>query len=348
MTDTNQVAGMSNSTLPITQIYEYVFRTSDDGILVADTEGRLLHVNPAAAAMLGETVDDLMGTVPKRTFHKNHALVNLFTREGEQTLDVRLPRRRLAVGLATTLETGERLVMLQDVTEKRDLETRREMLSKTIAHDLRNPMSAISGYADLVGKLGDLNPSQEKYLLRIRQTSTKMYDVFESLVGLAWIEAGMPLAHIPIRLDEAINNAVDEVAPMAKKNRIGIAVSLQTPLPVVSGDPERLHMVIFQLLQNAVIYSNAESNVAIHAWGDEHEIYCSVADQGIGISDDEIELIFDRMYRSRDERVRDIPGGGLGLTLARTIIKRHGGDIWASSNLGEGSTFTFVLPAVQL
>ena len=94
-------------------------------------------------------------------------------------------------------------------------------------------------------------------------------------------------------------------------------------------------------------YSEPQQSVAIHAWSDTEEVYCSVADQGIGIADDEMELIFDRLYRSRDQRVLDIPGGGLGLTMARTIIERHGGDIWATSNLGEGSTFTFVLPSTS-
>jgi signal transduction histidine kinase len=113
------------------------------------------------------------------------------------------------------------------------------------------------------------------------------------------------------------------------------------------GDPDRIQIAVHNLLHNAISYSQPEQTVAIHAWSDTHEAYCSVADQGIGISDDELELIFDRLYRSRDERVQAIPGGGLGLTIARTIIKRHGGDIWASSNLGEGSTFTFVLPTVS-
>jgi signal transduction histidine kinase len=122
---------------------------------------------------------------------------------------------------------------------------------------------------------------------------------------------------------------------------------VQDPMPNVMGDPERIQVAIYNLLHNAILYSNAEQTVAIHAWGDAQEAYVSVADRGIGISDDELELIFDRLYRSRDERVRDTPGGGLGLTMARTIITRHGGDIWAVSNLGIGSTFTFVLPAVR-
>ena len=114
------------------------------------------------------------------------------------------------------------------------------------------------------------------------------------------------------------------------------------------GDPVRLQLVIHNILHNAIIYSKPEGNIVIHGWGDENEIYCSIADRGIGIADTELEMIFDRMYRSRDERVTDIHGGGIGLTVAKTIIKRHGGDLWASSNFDEGSTFTFVLPAVEL
>lgn len=340
---------MSEPTLDPLQIYDFVFRSIGDGIIIASPHDRLIkHINPAAAAMLSITVDEVIDTTPHNSFYKFPNLLNLFERDGDQTLDVRLPRRRIAIGIASTLEAGERIVVLQDVTEKRDLDTRREQLIKSIAHDLRNPISALGGFADLVSKFGDLNDQQRKFLTRIRQTTTKLHDMAELLVELAWIEAGMPLMHIPIRLGDAINRAIYDVESIAKKHEIGIAVSLQKPLPVVMGDPIRLHTVIYHLLQNGILYSMKEDNIVIHAWGDEREVYCSVADQGIGIADDEIELIFDRMYRSRDEQVREIPGGGIGLTLARTIIRRMGGDLWATSNLGEGSTFTFVLPTEQL
>jgi signal transduction histidine kinase len=327
---------------------EFLMRSSSDGVLLAGAALKLTHINPAAAAMLAITPDEVLGRRPQDVFKRNQALVNLFGRDGEQRLDVRLPRQRLAVGIAETLRTGERVVLLHDVTEKRDLDTRRDMLMHSISHDLRNPISAVGGFAELVAKFGDLNEQQDRFLRRIRQTSDKLQDVIGSLVDLAWIEAGMPLAHVPIRLGEAIDKAIREVRDLAQKRSIGIATSLQKPLPVVMGDPQRLHLVIYHLLHNAIIYSRPEDNIVIHAWGDENEVYCSVADQGIGIADSELELIFDRMYRSRDEQVRNIPGGGLGLTIARTIIRRHGGDIWASSNLGVGSTFTFVLPVVQL
>lgn len=329
------------------QRYDYLFRSTQDGILIA-SEGRLQHVNPAAAAMLTVPAEDLVGQTPAQAFPMNPALLNLFSREGEQTLDVRLPRRRLAAGMATTLEDGARIVLLQDVTEKRNLESRRESLVKAMAHDLRNPISAIGGFADLISKFGDLNEDQLKFLTRIRQTTNKLYDVAGSLVELAWIEAGMPLAHEPIRLPEIIARAIDRVRAQARQKQIVIATSVQDPMPVIMGDPDRLSLVIYNLLHNALVYSEPEKMVVVHAWEHEREVYCSVADRGYGIADDELDLVFDRMYRSRDERVRDTPGGGVGLTLARTIITRHGGDIWASSNLGQGSTFTFVLPTVAV
>lgn len=330
------------------QVFYFLLRSTDDGVIILDAERRLLQLNPAAAALLGIEIEEVIGQVSTVVFAKNQALQNLCLRQGEQILDVRLPRQRLAQGIAQSFDDGSRAILLQDITEKRDIENRREMLSKAIAHDLRNPISALVGFADLVARFGDLNPSQEKYLLRIRQTSSKLHELVKSLVDLAWIEAGMPLAHVPIRLDEIIQAVVHHHAQLAKKQGVGVAISLQTPLPIVMGDPSRLQMVIHNLLINAIYYSTREGNIAIHAWGDEHEIYCSVADRGIGIIDSELELIFDRMYRSKDERVREIVGGGLGLTVARTIIQRHGGSIWASSNLDEGSTFTFVLPAVAL
>jgi signal transduction histidine kinase len=329
------------------QAFAIISQASSDGILFADTKHMITQANPAAAAMLGMTVEHIIGKQAKHCFSQNPALLNLFTRKGDQILDVHLPRRRLAAGIATTLSGGERLVLLQDVTEKRELEARRDALVKRVAHDLRNPISALEGFAELVTKFGDLNLQQQKFVTRIRQTATKLYDVVESLVDLAWIEAGMPLAHVPIQLGALIKQTVSQLSSLALQHKMVIAVSVQDPIPVIMGDPQRIQMVIYHLLQNAILYSPPEQTVAIHAWADDREAYCSVADRGIGIADDELELIFDRLYRSRDEQVRDTPGGGLGLTIARTIIQRHGGDLWASSNPGQGSTFTFVLPTIR-
>lgn len=329
------------------ELYEFLFHKTADGILTATADGTIDQVNPAAAMLLASSVEELCGKNAASVFHNNPALINLFTRPGEQTLDVRLPRRRLAVGIAAPLENGGRIVLLQDVTEQRDLDSRREALITTMKHDLRNPISAISGFADLVGKMGDLNTQQQHFLNRVRQTTGKLYEVIGTLTDLAWLEAGMPLQHVPLNLSELIDSVIAELTVMAQAKQVVLALSVQDPLPSVMGDAGRIRSVLYHLLHNAILYSESECAVVIHAWGDTREVYCSVADQGFGISDDEIEMIFDRLYRSQDERVRALPGGGLGLTLARRILHRHGGDIWASSNVGKGSTFTFFLPAAN-
>lgn len=330
-----------------TQIHDIIFRSTADGIIVADETGVIQRINPAAAAIFGVTVDEVRDCAATQIFSSNPGVVSLFTRKGDFTANIRLPRRRFGIGIATTTDDNHRLVIIQDITEKRDLDSRREALSSSIAHDLRNPLSALSGFAELIDKFGDLNPQQDKFLTRIRQTASKVHDMAKPLVDLAWIEAGMPLAHRPVQMSEIINQAVKQVSSLAQARKITIVISLQAPMPLVMGDPERLHTVIYNLLHNAITYSHEEQSVVIHAWSDEQEVFCSVADRGIGIADNELDQVFDRMYRSRDEYVREIHGGGLGLTTARTIIERHGGDIWATSTLGEGSTFTFVLPTAQ-
>lgn len=328
-------------------IQQILFERTADGVLTTDADGNITHINPSAVALLGITSKQAHGQKPAWLFRYNPTLINLFKRDGEQVLDVYLPRRRVALGIATPLPDGGKLVLLQDVTEQRKLSSQREELITRMAHDLRNPLTAMGGYAELVETMGDLSPQQKHFLTRIRQTATKLHDVAASLVDLAWIEAGLPMTHRPVRLQEPIARALSELTDLAESRRIAIAFSVQDPLPLVMGDPERLYMLVSELLENALLYSEQESSIAIHAWSDEFDMYCSVADKGIGISDSELHLIFDRLYRSQDARVQQHHGGGLGLTLAKKIVLRHGGDIWVASNLGEGSTFTFVLPAVS-
>jgi signal transduction histidine kinase len=329
------------------QAYEFILRTTADGVLITSPDGLVEHVNPAAAAMLDIAPSTVEGTLIHESLRAYTILVELARSRDEMIREIKLPRRRLAVGIASTMSDQNRIILLQDITEKSSLESRREALISTMSHDLRNPISAIGGYAELVGQFGELNEQQQRFITRIRQTASKIYDVAAPLVDLAWIEAGMPLAHLPVRLHEIIYRTVRELDSLAARQNVTIAVSVQSPLPPLSGDPERIALVVHHLLQNAILYSHPDQSVAIHAWGDDHTIYCSVADQGIGIAEDELPFIFDRLYRSRDERVRNTSGGGIGLTIARTIVRRHGGAIWAVSTLGAGSTFTFILPTIS-
>jgi signal transduction histidine kinase len=327
--------------------HEFVLHRAAEGILQMSANQQVVLFNPAAAAMLQLSPVDVVGKTVKDAFGGNVNLIRLARPDGPELLDIKLPRERLAQGIAQNLADGTRLVLLHDVTERRQLESRREALIKAISHDLRNPISALNGYADLISKQGPLNEKQTLFLTRIQQTSAKLWELTASLVDLAWIEAGMPLEYQPIELPKIIHQAVESLTGEALRKKITIIISTQDPMPLIMGDPMRLKQAIHHLIDNAIQYSPADSNVGIHAWQQQKRVFCSIVDRGFGISTDDLTQIWDRMWRSPDERVRAINGGGIGLTYVRTIIQRHGGTISVESKLNEGTTFTFLLPLAE-
>ncbi|MBN1202952.1 MAG: HAMP domain-containing histidine kinase [Anaerolineae bacterium] len=325
----------------------FLFQTAAEGILLADAGGFLTRINPAAAALLALVRDDVLERPAAEVFKRCPALVHLLTEAGDQQSEVPLPHKRVATGVGMDRPGGGRIVLLHDVTERAAIDSRREALIRSVAHDLRNPLNALLGYADLVAEFGDLTPEQDKYLDRICQTVDKLTDLSERLVDLAWIEAGMALDHKPVELAHLIREAIDDLTPEARERGVTLVISSQAPIPTVMGDPRLLKCMITCLLENGVRYSYPKSNVAIHAWQEGPQMYCSVGDQGIGISQTDLENVWDRLWRSDDERVRRVPGGGIGLTFVRAIAARHGGEVWIESALDVGTTVTFMLPLAE-
>lgn len=326
---------------------DFLFQRAAEGILITQPDGYLARLNPSAAAMLELTPDQVLGQHTAVLFKHRPDLIRLCNAPGEQQAEITLPHKRLASGVSIERPGGGRVVLLHDVTERESLDSRREALIRQIAHDFRNPLNAVDAYADLVLRFGPLAPDQAHMLSRVRQTAQKLYELSETLVDLAWVEAGMALDHRPFELAHLIREAIEQLEPEARARGITMVLSVQDPVPTVIGDPRRIKQAVIYLLENGVRYSYPDSNVAIHAWQDGAKVYCSVGDQGIGISPADLENIWDRMWRSNDERVRAVPGGGIGLTFARAIIQRHGGRIGVESVSDEGTTITFVLPLAE-
>jgi signal transduction histidine kinase len=324
--------------------YDLLFQNVSDGALILSDDGLIIRMNPAAAMMLRCVPEACLYKTPAQAFTDQPALIALC--EGAAGKRVPLPDKRIARGIGESMPEGGRLVLLRDVTEREALDSRREQLVQRIAHDLQNPLAAIEGFVELISLYGSLNPDQQRFVMRIRQTSQKLTSLVRTLVDLTWVEAGMPMGSELVYLDKVIAEAAGELSEDAKQKQMTIAISTQQPMPAVMGDPMRLRQVVYNLMHNAILYSEPEQIVAIHAFGEGQQVRCSVADRGMGIAEHELRSVFDRMYRSQTEQVRNLPGGGIGLTMVREILKRHGGSIYAESKLGEGSTFVFTLPTV--
>lgn len=321
----------------------FLMQTTPNGIMLFDVNCCLLQNNAIASTLIGIALEQHHQEHAQK-FIKNPQLIQLILGEKQTPIQVRLSGKKMVKASAYSLDTHERVILLEDITNQHHLDSRRESLVRMIVHDLRNPLSALHGYMSLVRDFGTLNADQDKYLNKAHDLSIRLHRMVNDLVNLAWIESGMPLSFAPVALPILINEVVQQVRPTAQSKKITIVLSIQSDQIHIQADATRLRQALYHLLMNAINYSENEQIVVVHTWSDADEIYCSVADRGIGIAEHEVDSVFDRLYRSQDERVMRINGNGLGLTFTREIIRRHNGEIWVTSTLGEGSQFTFSLP----
>lgn len=212
-----------------------------------------------------------------------------------------------------------------------------------IAHDIKVPLAAIKGFVELIQQSGELNAKQTKFLERALLAVDKTARIIDAWLDLAKIEGENGLAQpVDCDLGRIIYSAVDLLEHAVAQHSLSISVSLPDDLEPVRGDPTRLGQVMNNLLGNAVKYNRDGGAVWVEVKLEPDAVQVSVRDTGEGIHPDDLPYVFDRLYRGR--RRSHVEGTGLGLAIARMIIVRHGGDIWAESELGKGSAFHFHLP----
>lgn len=212
-----------------------------------------------------------------------------------------------------------------------------------IAHDLKVPLGVVKLNVELVQKMGDLNPAQAKYAERALLAIERITGMIDNWLDLSRIESSEGLGQfVDCDLESIIAGAVELIEDAAAARGISLHVNVPAGLEPVRGDPIRLGQVVSNLLNNAVKYNRDSGAVWVEAALEPEAVRVSVRDTGEGIHPDDLPHIFDRLYRGR--RQERTEGTGLGLTIARMIVLRHGGDIWAESAYGEGSTFSFRLP----
>jgi len=224
----------------------------------------------------------------------------------------------------------------------RSTELRRQMTAD-IAHELRTPVSVIMGHAEAVHD-GVLVPSLESFEI-IRDEVERLDGLIEDLRTLSRADAGeLPIEFQPVspgRLLEKVQAMHKQIA--ARKN-IAIDLQMEPDLPEISADPGRLVQVLSNLVDNALLYTPESGRVLLSVRVVAHDLELRVQDSGPGIAENELDLVFERFYRSDPSRQRNAGGSGLGLAIAKSIVEKHGGSIWAESKPGEGTTIVIHLP----
>jgi signal transduction histidine kinase len=228
--------------------------------------------------------------------------------------------------------------------EMQGLEHLRRDLVANVSHELKTPISALRAHLEnLLDGVEDPNPGLIEVML---QQSERLSRLVDQLLDLSRLEAGdVPLEIEPVPLDLLVERVIKEVevARPDRAREVDVRSEIPPDLPPVDADRERIHQVLFNLLENAVRFTPTGGVVTVRAVRENGGCAVSVEDTGPGIPKEHIPLVFERFYRVDPSRSRDDGGTGLGLAIARSVVEAHGGRIWAES-VGRGARFTFVLP----
>ncbi|HSU03628.1 MAG TPA: ATP-binding protein [Nocardioides sp.] len=240
------------------------------------------------------------------------------------------------VRASRVLETEQRLVQ-----ELRELARYRSELIATISHELKTPLTAILGHAELIS---DRHPDLTS-LDAIIRNAQRLNNLVANLLHYSRIQGRRETVRRAVDLAELCEASVDLLGIRAKQAGVGLSFDPPATTPVVVfGDPEELARVIDNMVDNAVKYTPEDGSVLVSMTVDDDEVSVDVADTGIGISVTDQGHVFSAFHRSTNPNALSVPGTGLGLPIAQRIAESHGGTLTLTSELGKGSTFRFTLP----
>ncbi|HUH98264.1 MAG TPA: ATP-binding protein [Anaerolineales bacterium] len=318
-----------------------------DGVLIVDAQGRIQFANPASKRLF-ETADAVNRSIVEVVRH--HQLVEAWQRCQQtkelQSESVEIPARRQFLQLVVIPDThaGGSLLLVQDLTRVRRLETVRRDFISNISHELRTPLASLKALTETLynGAISDPEAGP-RFLSRMVTEVDVLTQMTQELLDLSRIESGQVQLNLaPISPKQLLVSAVDRMKLQAERAGLTLRVECPEDVPDVQADQLRLEQVLVNLIHNAVKFTRPGGNVVLLAQTDGGAVRFGVQDTGIGIPSDEVSRIFERFYRV--DRSRAGGGTGLGLSIARHIVETHQGRIWVDSLEGQGSTFFFTIP----
>jgi two-component system NtrC family sensor kinase len=239
-------------------------------------------------------------------------------------------------------EVGLALIM-QDITYLKELDRIKSDFVSTVSHDLRSPLTAILGYVELLGRVGDLSAQQQEFIVRIQASVENITSLINDLLDLGRIEAGFDARKEIVPLSALLRYTVESMYAQAED--VGLSLEMEIPdgLPPVIGNPVRLRQMLENLIANSLAYTPNGGKIWINARSEGDQVLLEVSDNGPGIPPADQPYIFDKFYRASNVPYQ-VSGAGLGLAIVKSIVENHRGRIWVDSSLGEGARFSIILP----
>jgi two-component system phosphate regulon sensor histidine kinase PhoR len=330
--------------------FEAVLQKMTDGVLIVDAQGVVQLVNPAAEKLFNISPGISVGK-PLIEVVRHHQPAEMWQRcqaTGEsQRVDFEVGHRLSLQGIATSLSpaiSGSTLLLFQDMSRQRQIESMRRDFISNVSHELRTPLAALKALTETLqaGALED-PPAARRFLEQMETEVDSLSLMVNELLELSRIESGrVPLNLAPTRPFDIVNPAYERLRLQAERAGLSLMLECPTDLPSVMADAVRIQQVLVNLLHNAIKFTPSGGQVTVCATQQGQAVRFDVTDTGIGIDADDLPRIFERFYKV--DRSRATSGTGLGLAIARHLVEAHGGYIWVESEVGKGTTFYFTIP----
>ncbi len=350
-----------------------VFSSLPTGLALLDGQGCVLRYNPAWLSVWGlgplelneafQVPWDLIPLLLPR-LAEPLALTD-FAATGQRkptevlstSVQLRHPHQELhLLAIPTRDSLGQltgRLWVASDVTREREADRLKSEFVSVVSHELRTPLTSILGYTELLMARDFAPKEQKEFIKTVYDEASHLSQIVEDLLGVTRLESGkVKLNQWVVSMRQLINEVIAQIN-MHLTSRHRLVIDLPAQLPPAYIDRDKAKQILFNLLTNAVKYSPKGGEIILSAQEttalpDDHPpgrwLMISVADQGMGIPEEDIPRIWERFYRVDNSNTRRIGGTGLGLSIVKSLVDMHGGRIWATSTVGKGSTFAFTLP----
>ena len=343
---------------------EAILDSAAEGVVTTDVDGRVIAINPAMERLSGWAEEVVIGKPYVEVFPLFDARGEQVPREerlltramdkrevvathGFELMLLTKDGRRVPVAITAAPILGDEgrvlggVDVIRDVSHEREVDQMKSALVSTVSHELRTPLTMIQGFSELL-LTRDFDPSKSRDALeQINVSAERLARLIDDLLSVSRIESGrLVVRRIPVDLGEAIN----QVAQPFSVQR-DLRIEIEPSIPHVLADRDMLIQVLTNLIGNAAKYSHGDSPITVKAGHSGQSVEISVADEGIGLTDEEIAHLFEKFYRVDRPEVQEAGGTGLGLFITKSLVEILGGQIWVTSSEGAGSTFAFSLPA---
>jgi signal transduction histidine kinase len=323
-----------------------VLKHAADAILMFDAQKRLCLLNPEGEKLFTDFKANLNQPLPAG--HGYDALLDLLAdapREAK-SVEVTWPDQRIFTALISPIEDGGQVVMLHDVTHFKDLERIKNEFFATASHDLKNPLTSVVGYSQMLLQTGGLSEMQVDFVHRIQNASRNMTELVQNLMSLVQMDLKGSQKSEPVDMVKTLAEIADEFTAQAqiKKQKFSFT-PLATPV-TMKGSSLQLRQLLRNLVGNAIKYTPEEGTISLKARVADSKLLIEIQDTGYGIPAEDLPLIFKRFYRVRSGKNIDAEGNGLGLAIVKSIVDSHGGQIGVESEVDKGTKFTVTLPVI--